>query len=605
MKTDSILSRGLLKSSLRRFWPLWLVGIIGLVLLFDVPLYGAANQIARSGQKLADQQSAMQSAWDMMLFLGWMYALVGSIIVATALNEHLFDSRAATFVGSLPVRRQSVFATLALAGLLMLLAMPALAVALLLPARLTLGAVVTLRAAATWYGFTALFVIVLYAVALLSCHLAGTRFVALVLYLVINFLVVLLETALQLAVGALVYGMGSYDQLHDWLAPASWLLGVVLRWGGIGGTVSYQSVVCAVVAAVAMLVLTGWLFYSRDLEAAGSSVSFAPLRPVLRYLAGVSTALLFSSAYRLAYVTDAFSGLPLEGGQAIAMALLMALGGVLGVLIAEMIMSRSTHVLSRCWRSGLLVAAAALAFVGACAVDLPGMGHYVPEPTKVESVTLLSDHTDQFVLTSPEAVADACDLQRDIIAYACAGDRNASTVSIDFVYKLDDGRAVMRTYPIIASFFEDEVGDEPDGEGSRLVARFVELADTTEGRMSRFGRLLDGNVADMTIQLEYAVNDGDVYSASVTLPTKECESLVKALRKDLLEEDAGSLLAQHYWSDEGFDATLNVQQESEDGLGIDVLFDMQLDRERCPHTVAWFEEHHPEIELKPWMIAEK
>ena len=597
MRTNGILSRGLATSSLKRFWPLWLVGAIGLVLLFDVPLYGAANEIARSNQSLADRQSFMQGAWNMMLLLGWAYALVGSIVVAAAVNEHLFDGRAATFVGSLPVRRQGVYATLGLVGLLMLLAIPVVALVLLLPARLAFGSVLSFASAAAWYGSVALFVLVLYAVALLSCHLAGTRFVALLLYLVINFLVVLLETAAQLAIGSLMYGMGSYGAVHDWLSPASWLFRVALGWGDFGGTVPAHGVPCAVVASVVLLVLTGWLFCRRDLEAAGGSVSFAPLRPVLRYLAGVSTALLFSSVYRLAYVTDAFSGLPLLRGQALAMAALMVLGGVLGVLIAEMIMSRSTHVLSRCWRSGLVVALASLAFVGVCLFDLTGAAHYVPEPSAVKSVTLMSNFSDQYALSSPEGVAAACELQRDIIAYDCAGDRDGQPTTVDFVYELADGRQVIRSYPILAVLYEDEE-DATDDEGSRLLARFVELADGTEGRVSRFGNVLDGGNDTRTYQLEYWVGD-DGYNASITLPEEEGDSLLVALRQDLLEEQAGSLMLQHAWSEEGYDATLSVQEDTGDG-GTNVLLSMQLDDERCPHTVAWLEENHPEIKLWAW-----
>lgn len=597
MKTDSILSPGLFKSGVKRFWPLWLVGIIGLVLLFDVPLYGAANMIVRNGESLASQQSSMQEAWNMMLLLGWAYALVGSIVVAMALNEHLFDTRAATFVGSLPTRRQGVYVTLALAGLLMLLALPVVALVLLLPARLALGAVVTLRSAASWYGYVALSVLVLFAVAQLSCHLAGTRFVALVLYLVINFLAVLVETAVQLAVGALIYGMSTYGELHEWLSPASWLFATALRRFELEEVASAQGIACAVVAALAALALAGWLFGRRDLEAAGSSVPFGPLRPVLRYLAGVSTALLFGSVYRLAYVSDAFSGLPLLRGQALAMALLMALGGALGVLIAEMVMRRSTHVLSDCWRSGLIVAIASLAFVAVCAFDLTGAGRFVPKAEDVELVTLVSDHTDHFDLASSEGVEAACDLQRDIISYGCEGEREGSIVTIDFVYKLSGGRVVKRSYPILASFFEEEGASR--GEGSQFLDRFVELADAPEGRASRFANVLDGGAQGKTYQIEYWVGDGEAYSVSITVPASEVDGLAEALRGDLLEEEAGTLLAQHSWTEEGYDASLSVQRELADGMGIDLLFNMQLDRTRCPHTVAWIEEHHPEIELQP------
>ena len=133
MKLASILSPGLFKSSLKRFWPLWLAGLVGRVLLFDVPMYGAVASIVRDNPTLASRQESAESLWSIMGLFAWCYGLVGSLTVALALHEHLFDARSATFMGSLPVRRPAVFATVALAGLFVLLALPALAIAFLLP----------------------------------------------------------------------------------------------------------------------------------------------------------------------------------------------------------------------------------------------------------------------------------------------------------------------------------------------------------------------------------------------------------------------------------------------------------------------------------------
>lgn len=598
MKLDSMLSPGLLKSNLKRFWPLWLVGLIGLVLLIDVPLYGAAGEIARSSQSLAEQRESMVGAFATMRLLSWAYALVGSITVALVLHEHLFDGRAATFVGSLPVRRPAVCASVALSGLLMLLALPLLAAIALLPLRAMLGAVLPLAEIARWYGFTTLFVVVLYATALVSCHLAGTRAVALLLYFVINFLAVCLEAATQMAISALVYGMASTGELFDWASPAAWLLGTVITWDVPGVPSAVPGVACYVLSAVVMTVLSGWLFCRRDLETAGDSVAVRQLRPVLGVLAGASMALLFSSVYHLTHLFSAASGLPMTRGEATVMAVLMAVGAWLGVLIAEMIMRRSTHVLAYCWRTGLALAAASIVFVGACWFDVTGAGHYVPDATEVEKVSVQGNWSNEFTLTSPEAIASACDLQRDAIAYGGVGDRNGSTFDLMLTYRLKSGRVVHRSYPIISSWFDTE--EEPDviGEGDALVKRFIELADSPEGRAARYAELLEGDLSKLSCSLEYRSDDG-AYEVSADLPADELDGLFEALRHDLLEDQAGEVLDQHDWAD-GYDATLNIQTTDEEGRPIRNLLSMQLCDKSCPQTVAWFVEHHPEIELQPW-----
>lgn len=600
MRLDSILSPGLLKSGLRRFWPLWLVGLIGLVLLVDVPLYGAAGEIARDGQSLAERQEMMNGAWVLMRLFAWGYALVGSITVALVLHEHLFDARSATFVGSLPVRRRQVFASIALAGLVVLLVLPLLVVAMLLPLHAMLGALMPLDVMARWYAFAALFVAVLYATALVSCHLAGTRVVALLLYLVINFLAVCLEAAVQMVVSGLVYGMGSTRELFDWASPAAWLLGTAFRLdepvasaGGIG-------IACYVLAAAVMIALAGWLFSRRDLEAAGDSVAVARLRPVLGVLAGISTSLLFSSIYHLTHLFDWASGTSMTAGEAAAMTALMVLGTLVGVLLAEMLMRRSTHVLAYCWRTGLVLAAAAVAFVGACWFDVAGVGHYVPDADEVAEVALCGNWANEFTLTSPEAIAATCDLQRDVISYGAMRERGESTFSLTLAYRLKGGRVVSRSYPIVSQWYYSDGEDGASDAGTDLVKRYVALADSPEGRAARFSKVLGSDPAGLSFLLDYLSADG-TYQTSIELPLGERASLVEALRHDLLEEPAGEVLDQHDWAD-GYDATLSIQCPSEDGLGVESLLSMQLCEDRCPHTVAWFKEHHPEVVLQAWPV---
>jgi hypothetical protein len=136
------------------------------------------------------------------------------------------------------------------------------------------------------------------------------------------------------------------------------------------------------------------------------------------------------------------------------------------------------------------------------------------------------------------------------------------------------------------------------GEGDALVKRFIELADSPEGRAARYAELLEGDLSKLSCSLEYRSDDG-AYEVSADLPADELDGLFEALRHDLLEEQAGEVLDQHDWAD-GYDATLNIQTTDEEGRPIRNLLSMQLCDKSCPQTVAWFVEHHPEIELQPW-----
>ncbi len=598
MKAASILSPGLLKSSLKRFWPLWLAGLVGLVLLFDVPMYSTAAMISKTASTFAEKQAGMDSAWGAMGLLAWAYAMVGAPVVAIALNEHLFDMRSATFIGSLPIRRKSVYVTMSVLGLVVLLAIPAVAVALLLPLRVSLGALLSLGTAAEWYASVALSVLVLYAVATVSCQLSGTRPVALLLYLVMGFLASCLEAAVRLVVSSLMYGMSESGYMLEFLSPAVWLGEVALTWVGNIPTINATSIACYVVASLLAMAFAGWIFCRRDLEAASSSVAVASLRPVLKYLAGFSSALLFSSVYRLTHVSDAFSGLPMKPGEVATMTVFMVIGGFIGTLFAENVMRRSTHGLAHSWRAAVVVGAVSVAFVGACWFDVFGVAHYVPEPGSVERVMLEGGYGRSFELTSPEGIAAACELQRDVIANGGEGNSDDTAFDMVFAYHLADGREVWRRYPIPTSWFEvDGQSADPKDASIQLIDRFAELANSPEGRASRFASVLEADPAKLDVVFEYLVEDDGSYYATVTIPADEREDLLEALRIDLMEEDAGLFSNQNLWDDEGYDGDFAVNKQSEVGLGSDYLFSMQLNDASCPHTVEWLKKNHPEIKL--------
>ena len=599
MMHASLLNSGLLKSNLHRFWPLWLAGFVALVLLFDMPLYGAAIEITRSMPDAFERMSNMEGLWTIVHAGSWIFMLVAAAVVALALGESLFDSRAATFTGMLPVSRKTVFVTTAISGLVMLLLVPAVACALLLPLCFITGPMVSLGALARCYALMAALGCVFYAFALLAGELSGSRPVALLLYAVMNFLAACLNAAMQLAVSALMYGLEAPESVLEWFSPAVRLLSVTILWES--ELASQVGILCGYVAVgIVALVFAGALFCRRDLEMAGESVAFAPLRPVLRYLAGISMALLFSSVYRMTRLSDAFGSLPLLASEAATMALLMAVGAFLGVLFAEMIMSRSARVLKSCWRGGAVLAVASLLFVGVCWFDPAGITRTVPAPEDVTQVKLVGSYADKATVTSPEGIADACTLHRDLIAYGGVGNRAYSTYTISFEYQLKNGRKLSRTYPVVYTPTDYGIDRTSNDEGTQLLVRFASLANSREGRASRYDKMLGANARKLTFQIDYNMGDGSY--RSITLAGDELTDFIEnGLRPDLMEEPAGAILGSEPWSEKTtLDATLLIFRPYPDYEAHETLYNLQLDREQSPHVVAWLEEHHPEIVLVPW-----
>ncbi len=602
MKTNSLISQGLFKSGLRRYWPLWLVLFVMLILNLDAPIYFAAVEIAGRTDGLAEKVQSMQSLWYTARMGSLVYALVASIVVAAALDDHLFDSRSATFVGSLPLRRTTIFATEFLLGLVALLAVFGLACICLLPLRVVVGSIFSLADLCIWYAITAALTLVLYAFAQLACHLSGTRPVAILLYGVLNFLVICLETAVGLAISSLQYGMVHSDWITEWMSPIIRLGEAVLYGVGDSSSPQWGTIALYVVVALVVAVGTNALFARRNLEAAGESVAYPVLRPVLKYLGGISMALLFSSVYCLLRLSDMRDGVPVSAPGALAILCLLVVGGALGVLFAEMIMRRSAHVLRMCWRDALVLAAVSVVFVGVCWFDVLGVAHYVPDAAKVEQAFIMSDYTDQATLEERENVSAVCDLQRDLLAYDVRRASGDNYVTINIIYQLSGGRLIKRSYPVLANYQSHYYDGTPKNEGSLLLDSFMQISDSREGRASRFAEVLDPE-AQLTFQVEYCTDVNQYEYKTVTLTADEAADLrANALSRDLLEEPAGESNQNYVSYEENYlNATLYAYERGEDGVDYErCVMALQLGNKSTPNTLAWLAEHHPEIEFIGW-----
>lgn len=599
MKANDLLSVALLKSSLRRFWPLWLAIFVALVLLVDAPIYSVTISAAGRTDALFNRLMAMESLWYTARFGSLVYGVLTSIVVAASLDEYLFDGRAATFVGSVPLRRTTVYVTSFVAGLIALCGVLALASLCLVPLRIVAGSIFSLAELGQWYVLTVAITFVMYALAQLACHLSGAWPVAIMLYGVLTFLAACLEAAVKLAVASLQYGMGSSPWYLYWLSPAIRLGQATFM--GSGHAPDWPIIVLYVLIALGAAAGTGALFAQRDLEAAGESVAFSSVRPVLKYLAGVSMALLFSSVYCSLRFIEAPYGIPVTALGAAGILLSLVAGGTLGVLFSEMIMSRSAHVLGRCWKGALALTCVSVVFVGGCWLDVFGVAHRIPDPSEVREVHIASGYAGEVTIASQEGIAAVCDLHRALLAYGGGRSTNNGYDTITLAYQLSNGRTLERSYPMWSNYtsylYE---GTSPD-EGAELVEQYMQIADTLEGRASRFAKVLDPG-AQLSFQLEYSTNEERYeYSNVILSPDEQADFVENALRPDLLEEPAGMCIRVYdLKSDEdAFDATIYVY-DLEDRItekGV-CTFSLQLGEKATPHIVSWLQQHYPEIELQ-------
>ena len=131
----SFFNFGLAKNLLRRSWPFWFCYFALLMLLFPVSLYNVTHNWRSTGEELTD----FKASW--ILNSGCMVALLSffvCIIAVMIVFSYLYNSRTCGLICSLPLRRETVFCTAFLTGLLPLLAEKSLQAQMLIPMALSL-----------------------------------------------------------------------------------------------------------------------------------------------------------------------------------------------------------------------------------------------------------------------------------------------------------------------------------------------------------------------------------------------------------------------------------------------------------------------------------
>lgn len=604
MQTESLINAGLVKSDLRRFWPLWLIYAIVLGLFIVAPMYTV--MLAQTGAGgVGDYDAAyVGNLWYMARLACIPYAVVAAIVVATSLNGHLFKPVTATFYGALPLKRRTIFASSFTAGLIPLLGVPVLAFLAMLPLHASFPAQVFLRMPLEWLGVMVAVSFVMYALAVLACQLAGTWPVAVLLYAVLSFLAVCLEAAARLVVNSLVYGTTDWEYVFDWASAPFFLAvhGIVNGFGDFASVIwGYVLIYC--VAAVLIVVLAGILNTRRPMESAGESVAYGQLRPILKYLAGISVALLFAGAtclYR--WLSGAGEpGVPGGTGYACVIFAVMVVGGLLGLVFAEIVMRRSTRgVFSRSWKGALALALVSFVFVGCTLVNPLGIVNKVPDASKVATAQIIINGDEAVRCSDAKGIEAVRTLNERVLAYGGArseGNRaNESYANVGFVYELGNGKVYQRTYEVF--YVMDDNGEVNTGtESVGLIEDTLTFANSPESKKSRLSRVLDTSKDNpYTYTIEYQF---DVYgSTRLDIPANQKANFIEeGLAPDLLDGPAGNIPAPWEWQSyaNNIDVLLEV-------TGPEDTYEMGvwLDTERTSNTIAWLKKNYPDIDEKVW-----
>ena len=607
----------------KRFWPLFTAyGAIWIILMplalgkqlsqsllqlnaGMVSAPGAGDDIVQTTTSLAANFG--RQVLNIATSGGTVMAIIFCVLVAMAAYSYLYNPRAVSAMGSLPMKRQDVFRTQMLSGISLMLLIN-LAVCLL---TLAVGAAYGAKAGFDagyifqWLAIVSLMDLFFYGFATMCATFTGNVVVLPLVYFVLNFAVYGFAQMINAVMRYFVYGYNSdVSPAANWFSPSIMLAGnnteQLTRKVSDTSTLitgyrytSWCMLLIYAVVGIAFACFAMLILKRRRMESAGDVVAVQPLKPAFKYCMTAGGALVLGL---LLFSITNVNGEPvyMSVGDLLQMLLYMLLGGFIGYFASEMLMQKTLRVFSGKWK-GFGISCAVIAALLLCLrYDAFGVERYVPTADEVSSVSIDASAPGA-TLKSPENIIAAILIQQDIINHKQfnldAVNENRlngqhADVSVNFRYSLKNGGYVVRSYTLNT------------GAKTNDVADLNELLNTKEAVLARKQLSLPVNISTIlnpTIQYFDA-------SAGQYIALKLSSDEMLDLYQNCIVPDTNELKLGKIWliTDESYDTrvldctiSFDVQQLSTKYKGRydSDHFDTTLTLD-AGRTYDWIESHY-------------
>ena len=491
----SFCNKTLLRKNITRFSPVW--GVYTLCLLVGM---GLMYMDADNGKVNFWFASHMAKSIQIMGLVNLFFAP----LTAMLLFGDLFNSRMCNAIHAMPLRRETIYATNVISGLLFSLAPTAVMAVLSLP--LLIGTVVhnAWQIAFLWFVGVNLEFILFYGMAVFCIFCTGNKLGFAALYAVLNGGAFLIYSIADVLYTPMLYGVITPTRLVEQLTPIANMVDdtfvevsnyqnmLTLFEGRLKDAVAdfwvdenyYNLLVFALVGMV-FLVLGLVMYRNRNLECAGDAVAVRWLEPVFQCVAAVA-----GGAVAMLCLEMFFYNLMRKND--LVLYILTLCGMAVGWFAGKMLLERSTRVFRlKNWRGlGVLTAIFAIS-LAMTHFDVLGIETWTPKPENVASVTLSC--SGDIELTEQEDIENMIRLQEMALedrlersgAYPAAYVDSFGSVSnmpypeegftygegspysteephyfadnLRLEYLMKNGKVVTRNYTVWASFEEGEI----------------------------------------------------------------------------------------------------------------------------------------------------
>lgn len=561
----SFFNKTLFWNNTQRFWPVWAAYLV--IWFFILPFMLASNLNLSYVTILGQACSILDTA----VIGGTLMSAVFGAIFAMAVFSYLYTTKNTGLITSLPITRETTFWTNYLSGIIWMLVSNVIIVLMTLVVSACFG-MADLLVLLKWFLIVSLNNILFYGLGVFCGMLTGHILVLPCVYVVFNFVAVVVESLFKEVLEVLVYGMRitGGNQLA-FLSPVIELssrspyivnvqtgevsgyyhrsiaeeLGDLSQW--IAEYDGYLSLAVYAFVGIVFAVIAFYLYRRRQMETATDVVSVRILRPVFKYCMCFGSALVLGTAMYFSL----FSGY--RGHNTLVLTLCMLLGSAVGYFSAEMLMQKTFRVF-KSWKGYGIGVICVVLVVCVCEYDVFGYERFVPEVQDVECVTF--SVYDPVELREAQNVEAAIKLHESIInnkdLYESSADNLPGDVvrsNVDLMYEMKNGDIVKRRYSI---YFSDDLMRTPSSD----AAEAQKLCNTKEAIQSR--KDLEVPVTLETISF----GDVDWYDAELgrqylELTPEQTVKLYDCITKDMNAGNIGILWL--YTTDDYYETTYDCR----------------------------------------------
>ncbi len=519
-RKTSFCNKALLRSDIKRYWPLLFLYAAVWVVILPLPILQAGRWMTSMGQMQAEIHNTIYNA----LFGSIVMALLFGCLMAMAVWSYLMTARTIGLMHALPVTRTEQFLSHSIAGLGMLTAGNVLV--FLLSAACCAGrGFVDWAMLGAWLLLTELMELFFFALASLCAMATGWLLAIPVLYGAVNALAILLHLVVQAMADIFYYGYNRVDPSE----AVMWLTPVGRIWAAIGhdtsywittdnrvspeyledgwriidlSPVAYTTCVIYAAAGLALLALVWWLYQKRPSESAGDAMAFRWLRPIARWVIGLCGG--WGLGLFLHYAV-------LYNNSLTQLLISQVILGVVCFFAAQMLLQKKFRIFTRRWWLETAAMVLVLAAVTVCVkLDFTGYQHRVPQADSVTEVRCVG--VADLTADDPETIETVLALHRAILAQYDAGitpdsypDTTSETMASDdesvirylrVTYTLQDGTELRRNYNAVVSAGTDvyrlmtELANSRDNllglTGLNWLERYGGMDAVTNGYISRY-----------------------------------------------------------------------------------------------------------------------